>query len=130
MRAAYRLALPSAVGLLLSLTGHHRQANAYTYNVLPDNKLPSADESGDGEVYNLMDALNLAEAGDIIELGDGTYKTLYDRLKTVADGTEGSPITIRGGRDAKLRVPSPSVRVEHSWITIQVGGCRRCVLRR
>lgn len=108
---------------LLSLTSHHHQANAHTYSVVPDDKLPSGDDGGD-ELYNLMDALSLAEAGDIIELADGTYNSLYDRLKTVVDGKKGSPITITGGRAAKLKAPSPSVRVEHSWITIQARTCK------
>lgn len=119
MRTMVFLAI-SSVGLLLSLTRRHHQANAYTFNVVPDDKLPSADDSGEDELYNLMTALSLAEAGDTIELGDGTYKTLYDRLKTVVDGREGSPITIKGGRRAKIKAPSPSVRVEHSWITLRV----------
>lgn len=119
MRATQFIAVAS-VGLLSSLTRRHHQVSAETYNVVPNDKLPSANDSGEDELYNLMTALGLAEAGDTIELGDGTYKSLYDRLKTVVDGKEGSPITIKGGRRAKLKAPSPSVRVEHSWITIKV----------
>lgn len=113
-RATSILAALSAAVTVLSF-----RANAATYHVLPDDKLSSSDE---GEVYNLMEALTLAEPGDHVSLGDGTYTTMHDRLKTTVDGKQSDPITIVGSRKAKLKAPSPSVRVEHSWITIKVRG--------
>lgn len=69
------------------------------------------------KVYNLPDALSKATAGDTVFLSDGTYT---DRVESVAAGESGSPIKIKGGQEAVIKAESPSVLIQHSWITIQV----------
>lgn len=97
------------------MTFHSHQAGAVTYNVVPD---PTSTSSSDSEVvYGLSDAMELAEAGDTVLLADGTYT---DRIESYVSGEVGNPITIVGGRGAVIKAPSPSVRVEHSYITLEV----------
>ena len=76
-------------------------------------------------MYSLSDALGKAKAGDTIFLADGTYT---DRVESITAGRNGSPIKIKGGNDAVVKAESPSVLIQHSWITIQVGraGSSRC----
>ncbi|CAN0411292.1 unnamed protein product, partial [Laminaria digitata] len=75
----------------------------------------SINNDNDDAIYSLPDALYRAEPGDTIVLANGTYT---DRLESYASGEEGSPITIVGGRGAVLQSTSPSVHIEHSWITL------------
>ena len=128
MRAATCFALLPAASIL---TGLHQvpQASGYTYNVLSDAESSSADDSASSSpsaglnsvnndaVYSLPDALSKAVPGDTIVLANGTYT---DRLESYAAGEEGNPITIVGGRGAVLQSTSPSVHIEHSWITLEV----------
>ena len=92
---------------------HIHQAHAATYNVVPD---PSSSSSGSG-LYGLSGALEVATAGDTIFLADGTYT---DQILSVVSGEDGSPITIIGGRDAVIQGESPSIEINHSWITLEV----------
>lgn len=107
------LLLAAAILVLLVVD----RTSAFTFNVIPGADSSSSD---DVEFYSLSDALDKARAGDTIFLGDGTYTGSDERVLSTTDGEEGSPITISGGRDAVVQANSPSVRIEHSWITLEV----------
>ncbi|CAN0431577.1 unnamed protein product, partial [Laminaria digitata] len=68
-------------------------------------------------VYGLSEALKMAQSGDTVLLGDGEY---HERLKSSRDGQEGNPITIVGGVNAVIKASSDAIKINHSWITIQV----------
>lgn len=110
MRKATRLQLLTSACIFIFLTD---QVSSITYNVVPDPTLTSTSL----EVHSLSDAVELAVAGDVVSLADGTYT---DQIQSYVSGQEGSPITIVGGRGAVVKAPSPSVRIEHSWITLEV----------
>lgn len=106
---------------------HLHEAGAVTYNVVPsaaDDDSSSSDAtinshtagSATAAYYDLSGALALAGPGDIVSLGDGTYD---DSIISVTDGEFGNPITVIGGPGAVIKASSPSVRVRHSWITLQ-----------
>lgn len=107
----FLLLLPAAVSVIMF---HALQASAVTYNVVPD---PTSVTSSDSGVYGLADAVELAEAGDTLLLADGIYT---DQIHSYVSGEQGNPITISGGRDAIIKADSPSVKIEHSWITLEV----------
>lgn len=132
MRAATCFALLPAASILMALVHHVPKASGYTYNVLSDAESASSDDDSASSsfsssagvnsvnndvVYSLPDALSKAKPGDTIVLANGTY---IDRLESYASGEEGSPITIVGERGAVLQSISPSVHIEHSWITLEV----------
>ena len=68
-------------------------------------------------MYTLADALASAEGGDVIVLANGTYT---DKVESVVSGEEGNPITIMGEKGAVIQATSPSIHIEHSWITLEV----------
>lgn len=111
MRPAAALRLLPAAWVL---TFHSHQARAYTFNVVAD---PASASSSDSEVYGLEEAMELAEPGDVVQLADGIYT---DQLHSSVSGEEGDPITVSGGRGAVLMGSSPSVYIEHSWISLKV----------
>lgn len=41
-------------------------------------------------------------------------------MHTTRPGEEGKPITITGGEGAVMKGDSTSVKVQHSWITLEV----------
>lgn len=94
------------------------RACATTYKVTPSGKWSSSTGfSSKSKVYSLPEALLVARAGDTVLLSDGTYT---DRVESVIDGEKGSPIKIKGGQEAVIKAESPSVKVTHNWITLQV----------
>ena len=96
---------------------------AVTFNVAPGVDSDSSDDSAGACspcIYSVSQALEMAQGGDTIVLADGTYTDRDDRIMSVNDGEEGNPITIVGGRGAVIKVPSPSVYIVNSWITLEV----------
>lgn len=109
--------LPLAA-LILLIGQSYNQACATTYKVTPSGKWTSSSGySSKSTVYSLPDALIKARAGDTVFLSDGTYT---DRVESVIDGEKGHPIKIKGSHEAVIKAESPSVKITHSWITIQV----------
>ena len=110
------LLLPAA----LLLNTRFRRAGATTLNVTPTGELTaSSGYSTKSKVYRLSDALLAAKAGDTIYLANGTYK---DRVESLTKGTRNRPIKIKGGEHAIIRADSPSVIIQHSWITLEASG--------
>ena len=106
---------------LLFLQQGHVLVAAVTYNVSPFvGDSSSSDDATSTGIFTVADAFAVAQAGDTIVLADGTYTESLDRIASVIDGEKGNPITVTGSRDAVIKVPSPSVRIENSWITIEV----------
>ncbi|CAM9864734.1 unnamed protein product [Ectocarpus sp. 4 AP-2014] len=97
--------LRSALLLLLLLLSP--SAFAVTYNV-----------SADGDGFDLYEAMDLAQAGDTVNLHNGTYDSA---LVSVRDGEFGSPITVAGGLGAVIKGSSSSrsVFITHSFITLK-----------
>ncbi|CAB1103337.1 unnamed protein product [Ectocarpus sp. CCAP 1310/34] len=98
--------LRSAILLLLLLLSP--SAFAVTYNV-----------SADGDGFDLYEAMDLAQAGDTVNLQNGTYDSA---LVSVRDGEFGSPITVTGGPGAIIKGSSSSrsVLIAHSFITLKM----------
>ena len=84
-------------------------ATATTYNVYPS-----------GGELTINEAMSLAEAGDTVSLADGTYD---EAIVSKRDGTESSPITVKGGRSAVINggYSSRNVLITHSYITLEAG---------
>ena len=62
--------------------------------------------------------MEIAEAGDIVELQDGTCE---ERLESVRDGEIDNPITIIGNENTIIKATkSPAVRINHSHINLVV----------
>ncbi|CAM9939244.1 unnamed protein product [Ectocarpus sp. 6 AP-2014] len=93
--------------LLLLLLILSPSAFAVTYNV-----------SADGDGIDLYEAMDLAQAGDTVNLQNGTYDSA---LVSVRDGEFGSPITVAGGAGAIIKGSSSSrsVFITHSFITLK-----------
>lgn len=70
-----------------------------------------------GQTYTLQYALDIASSGDTIALADGEYT---GSLQSTVGGRRGLPVKIVGGRGAVLKASSPSILVEHSWVTLEV----------
>ncbi|CAN0312337.1 unnamed protein product, partial [Scytosiphon promiscuus] len=93
---------------------------ASTYDVVPDGGQSSSSSGGlnsIGRTYTLQAALDEARAGDTVSLANGEYT---GRLRSTVSGREGSPVRIVGGGGAVLKASSPSILVEHSWVTLEV----------
>lgn len=125
MKATACFALLPAASILMAV--HVPRACGHTFNVVSEGG-SSADDSEsssssiglnniDNNLYSLPDALSRAGPGDVIVLANGTYT---DRLESYAAGEEGNPIRIVGEPGAVLQSTSPSVHIEHSWITLEV----------
>ena len=110
MKKQTKFLLLLAAAVFLSSTA---KTSAITYTVVPD----AASTSTSPEVYSLSEAVELAVAGDIVSMADGIYT---DQIQSYVAGEEGNPIKIIGGRGAVIKASSPSVRIEHSWITLEV----------
>ena len=66
----------------------------------------------------LLQAMELAGPGDVVQLEDGTYR---ERLESVRNGEEGSPITVTGTGGAIINADAHrSVQVIHSYIHLVV----------
>ncbi|CAB1118084.1 unnamed protein product [Ectocarpus sp. CCAP 1310/34] len=93
--------------LLLLLLLHSPSARAVTF-----------DASADGDGFDLYEAMDLAQAGDTVNLQDGTYDSA---LVSVRGGEFGSPITVSGGPGAIIKgsYSSRSVLITHSFITLK-----------
>ena len=117
-----RTFLSTAVAAVaLAFTFDAPQATADTLNVLADEPPSSASASAGvnsiGVSYTLKDALDMARGGDTISLADGYYR---GRVRSTVSGFKRSPIKIVGSKEAVLQASSPSVLIEHSWITLKV----------
>lgn len=114
-------AAAAAMVELVLLTSHVPQARALTYNVVPDSGDESSSSSRGlnsiGQTFTLQTALDSARGGDTVSLADGVYT---GQVHSIVSGTEGFPVRIVGGRGAVVKGSSPSVLVEHSWVTLQV----------
>ena len=63
-------------------------------------------------------AMEIAEAGDIVELQEGTYE---ECLESVRDGEIDNPITIIGNENTIIKATeSRAVRINHSHINLVV----------
>ena len=109
------LLLPATLLLLISNQAHH--ASATILKVTPTGEWTSSSGySTSSRIYSLPDALVVANAGDTILLASGTYT---DRVESLTAGTKNRPIKIKGSEHAIIRASSPSVIIQHSWITLQ-----------
>ncbi|CBJ32750.1 FirrV-1-B30 precursor [Ectocarpus siliculosus] len=98
--------------LLLLLLVLSPSAFAVTYNV-----------SADGDGIDLYEAMDLAEAGDTVNLQNGTYDSA---LVSVRDGEFGSPITVAGGAGGHHQgVLQQPLRVHHAQLhhAQEAGNC-------
>ncbi|CAM9939140.1 unnamed protein product [Ectocarpus sp. 6 AP-2014] len=84
----------------------------------PSARAVTYDASADGDGFDLYEAMDLAQAGDTVNLQDGTYDSA---LVSVRDGEFGSPITVSGGPGAIIKgsYSSRSVLITHSFITLK-----------
>ncbi|CAM9557506.1 unnamed protein product [Choristocarpus tenellus] len=94
------------VVFLIALAAQH--ADSKTHKVTPDSS-PS-----------LQDVMAMTKAGDVVELGNGVYN---GGIRSSTSGTEGSPITITGSRDAVVSGTNPDddrvITIKHSYIHLR-----------
>lgn len=110
--------------LLFFHTQCYHQVKAKTLKVTPTGQWTAlSGYSGSSTIYTLPYALSIAKAGDTINLADGEYS---DRVDSVTAGESGKPIRITGSEYAVIRAVSPLVRIQHSWITLQVRERQHC----
>lgn len=84
---------------------------------------PAGDDAAPGTnpqrpLASIQKALELADAGDVIELADGEYA---QSIRSVRSGTKDAPITIKGSRSAVVRGGSDSriIEIHHDYITLE-----------
>ncbi|CAM9259817.1 unnamed protein product [Choristocarpus tenellus] len=91
---------------LMALTAQH--ADSKTYKVTP-NSSPS-----------LQDVMAMTKAGDVVELGNGVYT---GGIRSSTSGTEDSPITVTGSREAVVSGTNPDddrvITIKHSYIHLR-----------
>ncbi|CAN0111171.1 unnamed protein product [Ascophyllum nodosum] len=91
--------------LMVMILAHLQKSHAVTL-IVGDNDL------------TLSEAMEIAEAGDIVELQEGTYE---ECLESVRDGEIDNPITIIGNENTIIKATeSRAVRINHSHINLVV----------
>ena len=87
------------------------------YYVAPDGDDSQTGKSKAKPLKTIQKALGRAEPGDTVELGSGAY---YQSVVSVRSGTEDSPITLRGTKDAVIfGNRSRVIEIHHDYLTLK-----------